>query len=129
MIILVISHLSLTAPVLPDQAPCPMSTTSSPEISWTETAPCMRNVQRCSKLLNETVGECVCTVENAGCNVCVMSSVTTESHAHTGLAYRLCNSSGLWEEPDVRECQSVTFRNVETTVSQHKVVFANVPVY
>ena len=49
-----------------------------------------------------------------------MSSVTWGSCDHTGLAYRLCNSSGQWEEPDVRGCQSVAFRNVETTVSRDR---------
>ena len=36
---------------------CPVDTTSSPDISWSETRPCVYDVQRCSTLLNETVGE------------------------------------------------------------------------
>ena len=47
----------------------------------------------------------------------MMTSVTWESCDHTGLACRLCNGAGMWEEPDVRDCQSVAFRNIETTVS------------
>ena len=59
------------------------------------------------------VSDCVQCVGVQG----VMSSVTWESCDHTGLAYRLCDQSGMWEEPDVRDCQSVAFRNIETTVS------------
>ena len=50
---------------------------------------------------------------------CVMSSVTWGSCDHTGLAYRLCSSSGQWEKPDVRGCQSVTLRDLEKKVDSH----------
>ena len=59
-------------------------------------------------------------VHKVGSAECVMSSVTWESCDHTGLANRLCSSSGEWEEPDVRNCQSVAFRNIETTVSRQR---------
>lgn len=36
---------------------CPVDTTSSLDISWSETSPFVYDVQRCCKLLNETVGE------------------------------------------------------------------------